>query len=225
MGSCFLLSVGAKTYLITALHVAAKLNSYRQRYLVINEKLVPFSNVAFAVDDFNDVAVARMCDCWFQQRNVVAIPSIKYAPNLADAKVLEPGIFFVQGYPGSQNIIKVRYKKAKRELLSLTLDTPAPTPKASGIADPISLRYEQAKMLNSMNAPLFRSIELHGMSGGVVFQIGVMEATDGNVMPLCRPVGVLVQWHKDDELIVGASMRAVNNLLPLAPVGHSHTAA
>jgi hypothetical protein len=220
-GSGFLISIGHRDYLVTARHVAEELNEYSQRYLLINERLVALSNISFAVDRENDLAVAALCDCWFQERDLAAIPSIEYDPAVTSAKILEPGIFFVQGYPGSQNIIKARYGRAKRELLSLTLDKPTLPPAKTKVVSSIALRYEEARMLDSLGKPKFRPVALNGMSGGLIFQLCVAEGSDGAPYFLSRPVGVLLEWHRDEEIVVGASMEAVNQLLPQAQPMHA----
>ncbi len=188
-----------RDYLVTAWHVAQKLNEYTQPYLLINERLVALSNISFAVDRENDLAVAALCDCWFQERDLAAIPSIKYDPAATSAKILEPGLFVVQGYPGSQNVIKARYGRAKRELLSLTLDELTFSPVKTKVASPIALRYEEARMLDSLGKPKFRPVALNGM----------------------RPVGVLLEWHRDEEIVVGASMEAAIQLLLQAQPMHA----
>lgn len=221
-GSCFILNVGINDYLVTAYHVVAELPRYQQRYLILNERLVPFSNIAFVTDPENDLAVAKLCECWLADRDVALLPSIRYDPTLAEADVVDSGFLFVQGYPGSQNIVKGRYNHAKRELLSITLNEVTDAPSGTRVKSPLAVRYQESKMLDSYGKPKFRQVALNGMSGGVIFQVGVTRGADGAVQPLCRPAGVLLEWHRNDEIIVGADMNAVNKLLSLAPAMHAH---
>lgn len=209
-GSAFILYVKDKLYLVTAIHVLIewhqliKLNKPVVGF--INDKACAMHKLEFLTSEEFDLAVAMLSDAWLDE---AGLTDIRAVPLLNNAQCVPTGIYLAMGCPSSQNIIRPEYNKHHRTVHSLTV-SPVTMPEASKISFGLGFRYDPKCSVNSEGVNLGGRVDLHGMSGGPVFEL-VFSAHLAGTVPML--VGVLCEWHETEKKIVAAPLEAVVALI------------
>ncbi|MBW9335680.1 hypothetical protein FEE59_19385 [Herbaspirillum sp. RU 5E] len=205
-GSAFILHVDDQLYLVTAMHVLSEwyelIRLNKPVVGFINDKACVMHKLEFLTSKEFDLAVALLSEAWLDEAGVSDIRAI---PLLQDIQNVPTGVYLAMGCPSSRNVIRPEYNKHNRTVHSLTV-SPAPTPKASGIANGLGFGYDPKNSVNSEGKNLGGRVDLHGMSGGPVFELA-FSAHLGGTIPMLT--GVLCEWHEIERKIVASPLEAV----------------
>ncbi|WP_288392037.1 hypothetical protein [uncultured Herbaspirillum sp.] len=205
-GSAFIVLVEHQLYLVTAMHVLIEWHELiRLNKLVvgfINDKPCAMHKLEFLTSEEFDLAVALLSDAWLDEANISGIRAI---PLLDDVQGTSTELYLAMGCPSSKNIIRPEYNKHNRTVHSLTV-SPAPPPEASRIPHGLGFEYDPKRSVNSEGKNLGGHVDLHGMSGGPVFEL-VFSARLGGTVPMLS--GVLCEWHEKDRKIVASPLEAM----------------
>jgi hypothetical protein len=209
-GSAFFARYKGTVFLITACHVAETSQTNNRRYFGVGDLLVAASDLDFAVDLENDLAIAVVSEQWMFDRKLSRIGML--ALELAVPKDSRTGVHVVVGFPESKNYLRKRYKTDRMEFLGISLYDIVPAPDAVTISKPLCFSLRRKNTWFSDGRLNRNMIPLHGLSGGPVVELTAF-SIKSRMYFASTFAGVACEWIEGQNVIVATAGEAVIELI------------
>jgi hypothetical protein len=220
-GTGFLVKWRHDYALVTAAHVVTAAKKSSIVVLDVNGFAVQLAYRKFVIFGEADLAVSLFTD---QDLGELGVQKIKAIPLFKDRAGQQPQARSVgMGYPSTQNQLNTAHGKIdKTSLIFSVLPAEPDARTTTTISKPLLFTYEPSQMLPGRNrAPNSTAPDLHGISGGPIFQLYVTEFIErADLDPAIRRhhvglelEGVLVEWRKSEKLLVAVSKGELVQLL------------
>ncbi len=214
-GSGFLATYNGRRYLVTALHVVEDVAHYGTCAIRINEKAILLEKVKFSINKDNDLAFALIDD--LLNRNNVNDAVFIDLDFSADPDTVKTDHHLLLGYPETKNRIAPKWNKTDILLLSITANPANPDLKIkTPILKRILFKYDTKKLINSDLTIANQPPKLQGMSGGPSLEMRVARFAKDKLEVSILVSGVLVEWHKNEKIVVAASVDSLRTAMDLA---------
>ena len=209
-GSAFFARYKGSVFLITACHVAEMSQTNSKRYFGVGDQLVTASDLDFAIDLENDLAIAVVSEQWMADRKLSRIGMLDL--ELAVQKDSRTGVHVVVGFPESKNYLRKRYKADRMEFLGISLYDIVPAPNSVEISRPICFSLRRKNTWFSDGRLNRNMIPLHGLSGGPVVELTAF-VIKNRMYFACTFAGVACEWVEGKNIIAAIAGEAVIKLI------------
>lgn len=214
-GSGFLATYNGRRYLVTALHVVEDVAHYGTCVIRINGKAIFLEKVKFSINKDNDLAFALIDD--LLNRNNINDAVFIDLDFSADTDTVKIDHHLLLGYPETKNRIDPKWNKTAILLLSITANPANPALKIkTPILKRILFEYNTKKLINSDLTIANQPPKLQGMSGGPSLEMRVARFAKDKLEVSILVSGVLVEWHKNEKIVVAASVDSLRTAMDLA---------
>lgn len=212
-GTGFFINWNSSLVLVTAAHVIETARNYSVVILNVNGHGVLLSNRKFRVFEDSDIAISIFD---FNELQQAGVGKIKVIPIATDRSGQEAMSRYVgMGFPATQNQLNTAYKKLDRTSLIFSL-FPAAKGQSSEtlVPNPLLLEYEPLRMKPGVNRPKNSTPpDIHGVSGGPVFQLFAFEKPDHGIHIGLELAGILVEWRTEEQHLIAAKTSDLIELL------------
>lgn len=209
-GSGFVVRYRNKLFLATASHVVDDAMKNEVNIIVINGHSILLENIIAMRDEQNDIAAFPL-DNLLRKNGFRSVSGL----DIDVAPKGEPlGLNLLLGYPGTKNRLNSKFKKTNRHLQSITakkIDHEVSL--KTEISNCIQFEYNTKKLIDSKLNKIPNSPYLHGMSGGPALEMRQELTSEHELKTHIRLVGVLVEWHQQQKVIVATEASSLIKLL------------
>lgn len=216
-GSGFLITHPKGVVLATAEHVAREAAKEKIVFLRIGNQMLSLEKQNFVVERSIDVAVSLFTFEQLEREGVGALSPIKLESRTRLG--VSSGAYAVIGCPSSRQKLDQRFRRKYSTAHSMTL-TAAKIDRFDGtdIPAPLLLDYDPDEMLIGANMPADgKPFDLHGMSGGPVFEIFASPKRTAEAEPTLQLsftlAGLAVEWHAANRLVVATRVELLGRLM------------
>ena len=220
-GTGFFVSWNSSFVLVTAAHVIETARNYSVVILNVNGYGVPLSNRKFRIFEDSDIAISMFDVNELQQAGVGKIKVIPIATDRSGQVAMSR--YVGMGFPATQNQLNTAYKKLDRTSLIFSLFPAAKGQRSKTLVpNPLLLEYEPLRMKPGVNRPKNSTPpDIHGVSGGPVFQLFAFERpdhsvvgdTDHSIQIGLELAGILVEWRTEEKHLIAAKTSDLIELL------------
>lgn len=207
VGSGFILGINGQVVLVTALHVLQRIIGSRVHVANICGEAVDFGGLPCRKSSAQDIAVIPLPDAWRQANALESINALTFDASAEGWEKTE--LYVAMGYPSTRNKLDHRYGKYDRYCHSISLARSAQIPLKTQIPNPLVLDYDYKTAFDSNVKKMGMQPDLHGMSGGPCLQILRKMSADGIVHYKLSPIGVLTEWHQQDNAIIASQLAEI----------------